>query len=243
MLTALSVASRHDSRETTILLGVRVLLLVAFALLLVRGIRTIRTRVPRHFQRWFRRDDPIELGLRGTFALLFVVVAFTSIVRIPDVLGSLLAGVIFRSVIGNAKAIVERLTSVANSFFIPIIFLTVGLQTQLRSGVTSLLPTVTVVLCVLSVPRLIVIPYLMKRGNPLRRSTAGGLLLMAPLTLLITTAEIGTTGGFIGPRNASAMILTAVVSALIFPVVRKRLLAAKGASQVLGRDDEPVANG
>lgn len=232
VLTALSVQTRHDSRQTVVLLGVRATLFIVFAIALVQGIRRVRARVPRHFHRWFRRDDPIELGLRGTFALLFLVVAFSSVVQIPNVLGSILAGVIFRSVIGNAKAILERLTSVANSFFIPLFFLTVGLQTNLREGVASLLPTVGVVLLALSVSRLVMVPFLKRRGNSTRQSFAGGFLLMAPLTLLITTAEIGEAGGFLGPDNVSAMILTATVSALVFPAVGKRLLGFKTDDQV-----------
>lgn len=231
VLTALSVANRHDSKTTTILLGVRTTLFIGFALVLVLTIRKIRSRAPRHFHRWFRRDDPIELGLRGAFAMLFVVVACAGVLHIPDVLGSLLAGIVFRIVIGNAKAVVERLTSVATSFFIPIFFLTVGLQTHVRAGVQGVLPTVGLVLCALSVSRLVLIPYLMKRGDSFRQGLAGSFLLMAPLTLLITTAEIGSSAGLIGPRNASALILTAAVSALIFPVAGKRLLAMKGSGE------------
>jgi Kef-type K+ transport system membrane component KefB len=233
-LTALSVQARHGSGQTAVLLGVRATLLVVFAVTLVQGIRRLRARVPRHFHRWFRRDDPIELGLRGTFALLFVVVAFSSLVQIPNVLGSMLAGVIFRSVIGNAKAILERLSSVANSFFIPIFFLTVGLQTNLREGIAGLVPTMGVVLLALSASRLILVPFLKKRGHSMRQGFAGSFLLMAPLTLLITTAEIGETGGFLDPNNVSAMIVTATVSSLIFPAVGKRLLGFKGESALQG---------
>ena len=231
VLTALGVSTRHDSREAAILLGARATLMVAFIATLVYAIRKIRTRVPRHFHRWFRRDDPIEVGLRGTFALLFVVVAFSSVVQIPNVLGSLFAGVVFRSVIGNAKAILERLTSVANSFFIPIFFLDIGLHTDLRVGIAHLLPTIGLVLAALCVSRLVLVPFMIKRGDSLRQALAGSFLLMAPLTLLIATAEIGAAGGFLGPVNVSAMIVTATISAVIFPALSKRLLGDKGGTE------------
>ncbi|MBW4029899.1 MAG: hypothetical protein HIU57_04375 [Acidobacteria bacterium] len=227
-LNILSVASRHDSITTSTLLGSRVAVFFAFTFVLVRLFQRSRSRVPRHFHRWFRRDDPIEVGLRGTFALLFVVVAFAGVIRIPTVLGALLAGVIFRGVIGNARAIVERLTSVANSFFIPLFFLTVGLQTPLRASVLSLLPLIGLLLVVVSVSRLVVVPYLRHRGHSWRMSFAGAAMLMAPLTLLVTTAEIGRSAGFLGPRNYSAIIFVAVLSSIIFPVVARILLPAYG---------------
>ncbi|MDE3008873.1 MAG: cation:proton antiporter [Acidobacteriota bacterium] len=223
-LNVLSVASRHDSAMTAILLGTRALAFIGFSLFVVFLIRRLRVKAPRHFHRWFLRDDPLEVGLRGTFALLFVVVASCGLLHIPNVLGAVLAGVIFRSVIGHAKAIVERVTSVANAFLIPLFFLDVGLQTPLRSDVEGLAPVAALVLLVLSVPRLVVVPYLRRRGNSWRVSFAGAASLMAPLTLLVTTAQIGKADGFIGPRNYTAIILVAVVSAIIFPSVARGLL-------------------
>ncbi len=224
VLNALSVASRHDSVATTVLLGTRTILLIGFALVALSTLGRARRRVPHHFHRWFLRNDPIEVGLRGTFALLFVVVAFAGLDHIPTVLGALLAGVIFRAVMGNAKTITARLTSLANSFFIPLFFLTVGLQTPLRSDVLGLVPIIAAILVVISVPRLAVAPYLHHRGYPWRLAFAGSTALMAPLTLLIATAEIGRSSGLLGPRNYGALVVTAAMSAILFPVVTKRLL-------------------
>ena len=237
-LNILSVASRHDSVTTSALLGSRVAIFFIFAFTLVRLFQRSRSRVPRHFHRWFRRDDPIEVGLRGTFALLFVVVAFAGVIKIPTVLGALLAGVIFRGVIGNARAIIERLTSVANSFFIPLFFLTVGLQTPLHASVVSLLPLIGLILVVLSVSRLVVVPYLRARGHSWRLSLAGAAMLMAPLTLLVTTAEIGRSAGFLGPRNYSAIIFVAVLSSILFPVLARILLPTYGEDVAVARPFE-----
>ncbi len=228
-LNAISVASRHDSLATTVLLGSRTILLIGFVLVALSLLSRARRRAPHHFHRWFLRNDPVEVGLRGTFALLFVVVAFAGLDHIPTVLGALLAGVIFRAVMGNAKAITTRLTSLANSFFIPLFFLTVGLQTPLRSDVVGLIPIIAVVLVVISVPRLVVAPYLRRRGYSWRLALAGSTALMAPLTLLIATAEIGRTNGLLGPRNYGALVVTAALSAIIFPVITKRLLPYRAA--------------
>ena len=223
-LNALSVASGHDSLVTTSLLGARAVVLIIFTIATVSLLHRARRRVPHHFHRWFLRDDPIEVGLRGTFALLFVVVVVAGLDHIPTVLGALLAGVIFRAVMGNAKAITSRLTSLANSFFIPLFFLTVGLQTRLHSDVVGLVPILALVLATISVPRLVLAPYLRWRGYRWRLAFAGSTSLMAPLTLLIATAEIGRSSGLLSTRNAGALIVTAAASAIIFPIVTKRLL-------------------
>ena len=228
VLNALSVASRHDSLATTALLGTRTVLLVGFTIAALTLLGRARRRVPRHFHRWFLRNDPIEVGLRGTFALLFLVVAFAGLDHIPTVLGALLAGIIFRAVMGNAKTIASRLTSLANSYFIPLFFLTVGLQTPLRSDVVGLVPIIAVVLVAISVPRLAVAPYLRHRGYSWRLAFAGSTSLMAPLTILIATAEIGRSAGLLSSRNYGALVVTAALSAIIFPVITKRLLPTRG---------------
>lgn len=152
-----------------------------------------------------------------------------------------MAGIIFRTVMGNAKAIVERLTSVANSFFIPLFFLSVGLQTPLHLSILGLLPLVGLVLVVLFLPRLLLIPFLMWRGHSFRLSSAGSMLLMAPLTLLITTAELGRSAGILSARNGAAMILTATLSALVFPVIGKRLLPTEERrAEPVGEQTAPV---
>ncbi|MBU6516254.1 MAG: cation:proton antiporter [Acidobacteria bacterium] len=235
-LAALSAfgAGQQTSSLATAMVGLRALGFLVFVLGVAAVVRRARSRVPRHFHRWFLRDDPLEVGLRGTFALLFGVVATAGFLRVPTVVGALLAGVIFRSVIGNAKAIIERVTSVGNSFFVPLFFLTVGLQTPLRSDVLALAPVVGAMLLALSVPRLVVAPFLRRRGYTWRLSIAGSVSLMAPLTLLVTTAEIGRATGLTGPTTSAALVIVAAISAIIFPVLARLLLPH--------RNDEALAN-
>jgi len=140
------------------------------------------------------------------------------------VLGALIAGIIFRAVMGNAKAIASRLTSMANSFFIPMFSFTVGLQTPLRSDVVGLIPIIAVLLVAISVPRLAGAPYLRWRGYSWRLAFAGSAALVAPLTLLIATAEIGRSSGLLEPRNYGALVMTAAVSAIVFLIITKRVL-------------------
>ena len=239
-LAALSVfgAGKQGSSLATVLVGLRGLEFLVFVLSVATLVKRLRSRVPRHFHRWFLRDDPLEVGLRGTFALLFGVVATAGFLRVPTVVGALLAGVIFRSVIGNAKAIIERVTSVGNSFFVPLFFLTVGLETPLRSDVVSLAAVVGAMLLALSVPRLVVAPFLRRRGYTWRLSIAGSVSLMAPLTLLVTTAEIGRATGLTGLRTSSALVIVAVVSAIIFPVLARVLLPHRRDDD-LARAEEP----
>lgn len=223
-LSAVSVAQRHGFHTTAVLVSFRTIAVVLVALGSGFLIRRYRARLPQHFHRWFRRDDPIELGLRGALAMLFIFVAASSVIHMPSVIGALSAGVVFRAVIGNARAIIERLTSVANSFFIPLFFLNVGLETPFRSDVVELLPTVALALGVMMVSRLFLVPYFRARGFGMRVSFAGSFLLMAPLTLLVTTAKIGSSAGLLTQRSSTAIILIATVSAAIYPLIGRYLL-------------------
>ena len=226
VLNAMSVAPSRGLDATILLATARTLVAVVAALVLGYAVRRARSATPHHFRRWYRRDDPIEVGLRGTFALLFLLVAASALVHIALAMGAVLAGIVFRNVIGEPRALIERLTSVANSFFIPLFFITVGVQTPLRLSLVALAPLVGAAILVQSVPRLLLVGYFSWRKIPLREGLAGSLLLMAPLTMLVTTAEIGERTGRLGPHNSAAMIVTAALSALVFPVAARRLLIA-----------------
>ena len=224
VLNALSVSQHHGPHATTLIVALRTSGVLVLAVATSVVIRRARSRLPRHFHRWFRRDDPIELGLRGTFALLFIFVAMSTALRIPDVIGALVAGIIFRTVIGNAKVILERMTSFANSFFIPFFFLSVGMKTNISPSVGHLLPLIALALAALAIPKVLVGAFARWRGASWRESAAASVMLMAPLTLLISTAEIGTSRGIVSQQTAAAIVLTATISSLIFPVIAKFLL-------------------
>ena len=231
LLNVMSVAPTRGLNSTILLATARTLAAVAAALALGYAVRRARSATPHHFRRWYRRDDPIEVGLRGTFALLFLLVAASAVVHIALAMGAVLAGIVFRNVIGEPRALIERLTSVANSFFIPLFFLTVGVQTPLRLSLVVLAPLVGAAILVQSVPRLVLVGYFTWRKIPLREGLAGSLLLMAPLTMLVTTAEIGERTGRLGPHNSAAMIVTAALSALVFPVAERRLLLSRAGEE------------
>ena len=74
-LNFVAASANHSLHTVAILVGLRTSALVLLAVAVAVVIRKLRTRIPHHFQRFFRRDDPIELGLRGTFALMFFIVA------------------------------------------------------------------------------------------------------------------------------------------------------------------------
>ncbi len=241
-LNGYAVSVNHSLHTSAVLVGLRTAGIITATVLTGLVISLLRSRIPRHFQRWFRRDDPIQLGLRGTFLIMFFFVAVSSLVHIPDVLGALVAGVLFRTVMGNAKAIVERLSSIANSFFVPVFFITVGLNTVLRFGMVALLPRIGIVLVVLMVPRLTAIFYFVFLKHPLRNATGGSLLLMAPLTMLITTAELGVSENVLSQLNASTIVLTATLTGIVFPILARGLLPhAKEAAGGQKQQEQPAA--
>lgn len=227
-LDVYSASINHSLHALVFVAALRTFGIIACALIAAFVVRRARRQMPRHFTRWFRRDDPTELGLRGAFGMLFVLVAAASFLRIQTVFAAIIAGVLFRNVIGNAKALTERLTSVANSFFIPVFFVTVGIETKLRLGLINLLPRVGLVVVVLVAPRLASLGYFAARRHPFRSALAADLLLMAPLTMLVATAQLGRASGVLSSLNASAIVLTATITALAFPALARRLLINPG---------------
>lgn len=199
------------------------LLLAILALLL--GIKRIAWWFPERFERFFAADDPEELGIRASLALMFVCVGLSYLLEIEAILGAFLAGAVFAMVFRHRGQLEQKLTGFAFGFFVPIFFIHVGarfdIQAILGPGVIE--QAVGLVLAAIGV-KLAAAAVLFLRGFSPREVLAAGVILSARLSLIIAVAELGVRLGLIGQIVESQAILLALLSAAFAPAVFKLLI-------------------
>ncbi|MFB6286081.1 MAG: monovalent cation:proton antiporter family protein [Candidatus Bipolaricaulia bacterium] len=168
-----------------------------------------------------------EVGVRGSFLLMFVFVALSDLLGVEFILGAFLAGVLVSLAVGRIRGaeLRRKLDAIGFGFFIPIFFIMVGA----RFDIGTLTGSVTTLLLI---PALLVLRYVAKIVPALvyrfqydwRRTWATGWILSPGLTLMIAAADVGMRAGLIEDTMNNAIILLAIVTSTASPLVFDRLM-------------------
>jgi Kef-type K+ transport system membrane component KefB len=223
--------------------GAQVLLLASFTV----GAVLVGLAVAR-LERWMSlsaalqrlQDTTAQIRVRGAFLLLVAFVALAAELGLEVILGAFTAGVILsivdRDRMRTHPAFHTKLEGAGYGFFIPVFFVTVGLEFDLDALLDS--PS-TIVRAPLFLIALLVVrglPALLYR--PLigaRRTVAAGLLQATSLPFIVAASAIGVEIGVISQATSAALVTAGLLSVLLFPLI---------ASTVLGRaarEGEPPA--
>lgn len=192
------------------------LLFMLTAILLVVLKRVVWWR-PEWFERLFRSNDPSELGIRASLALMFVIIGLSYALGIEAILGAFLAGTVFALVFRHRGSLEQQLSGFSYGFLIPVFFINVGLKFELTKlmepGVFLLaLELIGAALLVKLLP-----PFLVLRRMPTREIIASGVLLSARLSLVIAIAQVGADIGLLDPGMHASVILLAIVTSTFSP--------------------------
>ncbi len=187
-------------------------------------------RFPDTLARFFRLDDPTEMGVRGSIAILFIFVAISGMLgseasKSIAILGAFLAGVVITLIFPHRKVLEKQLFGLGYGFFIPFFFIHLGLTFSFGDMLEaySLLFFIPLLLVAAYVVK--VVPSLIFLPDFGSRKTLGiGILLAARLSLIIAAAEIGYEMGLIGASLRSAIILVGVLTSVISPMLFRRIL-------------------
>ncbi|HHP7233368.1 MAG TPA: monovalent cation:proton antiporter family protein [Desulfobacterales bacterium] len=205
-------------------------------ILVLLAIFTIVYRVATLFQkhlpasRFFEEISSAtsQIKLRGSLALALFFIVLAQTVGSENILGAFLAGVIVSMLARDeGSALREKLDAIGYGFFIPIFFIMVGVDFNLPALLDSRS-------ALLLVPVLVVIAYLVKILPALlfrvaytwRESLAAGSLLSARLSLIIAASAIGLELGVITEAVNAAVILVALITCTLSPLLFKSLAPA-----------------
>ena len=224
LLTSVELASHHGV-GVDLFVGLVKLGLVfgaAYAVLVV--LRSLVWWFPHQFERLVRTHDTSEVGVRASFAVMISFIAVAALLGVETILGAFVAGALMSFVFREKAAVEHKLSAFGFGFFIPIFFIEVGMGFEL-AGVFSgrfiwlLLFFIIAGTVARSAPMFLF--RLLGLGN--REVAASGLILSAPLTLLVAISQVGLDGGLIDDQAATAIVLYAILGGMLFPVLFKHV--------------------
>lgn len=172
-----------------------------------------------------------QIGTRAVFALIILLVAISETVGAENILGAFLAGVLV-SLLAPDQEMVHKLDSFGYGFLIPIFFVMVGVDLDLWSLFSDkkLLLLIPLLLLALFLSKVIPV-YLLKKWYDTKTVLAAGFLLTSTLSLVIAAATIGERMEMITPQMSGTLILVAVISSVLTPILFKKLFPQEKAEE------------
>ncbi|KOO50336.1 monovalent cation:proton antiporter family protein [Priestia koreensis] len=169
----------------------------------------------------------IQIDTRAVFALIIILVGVSEKIGAENILGAFLAGVLV-SLLSPNEELVHKLDSFGYGFLIPIFFVMVGVDLDVWSlfsdkKVLILMPLLLVALLISKI-----IPvWILKKWFDTKTVLASGFLLTSTLSLVIAAAKVGQNLNVISSQVSGALILVAIITCIITPVIFKKLLPKK----------------
>ncbi|HEU5438705.1 MAG TPA: cation:proton antiporter [Ktedonobacterales bacterium] len=213
-------------------LGTQVVLLAIFAALTaVAGLAVFQAERSARLAVALRRlqDTTAQIRIRGAFLLLATVVALAETLGLEVILGAFAAGVILRF-IDQDKLLMhpqfrQKLEGVGFGVFIPVFFVTSGVQFDLRDLVTSPSALTRVPLFLLALLVIRGAPALLYRWQVgMRRAVVAGLLQAISLPFIVAAVQIGLALGLLTQTTGAALVAAGLLSVVIFPISASALM-------------------
>lgn len=220
LVAMLALVERHG-------VSLELLQMPALFIAVIVVLQSLRLAVwwfPESFRRLFSTDDPEELGMRASLALMLVFVGLSIALDIEPILGAFLAGTVFAVVFRSRGVLEHQLNGFSYGFLIPIFFINVGLRFEISLlQDLDVLAKAFLVIGAAFVVKIVPSLVFMLHGFSLRETLAAGFLLSARLSLIIAVATVGVELGFLSNQERAIAILLAAVTATIAPTVFRAL--------------------
>lgn len=171
----------------------------------------------------------LHIRVRAAFALILTLVTLSHKVGTEIIIGSFLAGVIFSLITDRTKEeLKSKLDVIGYGFLIPIFFIMVGVNLDISSLFKSPKSLLMIPLLLLVVLLVKLIPSMILTFiYGIRKGVAAGILLSSQLSLMIVGAQIALHANMINETLYSALVLTTILSCLLFPPIFDKLYKYK----------------
>jgi len=191
----------------------------AFALLYFLGKRFFKIHL--HGSPTFESS---QIKIRAAFALILLFVSLSEFADVEIILGAFLAGILFSLFFDEFRMeLAPQLDAIGYGFLIPIFFITVGADFDLKTVLTLdtliALPLYVVVAYVVKlIPALV-----LKRFFSWRETIGAGFLLSSRLSLIIAIALVAWEAGIISETTYSTFILVAIITCIVSPILFSKI--------------------
>jgi len=192
---------------------------LVFAALTLRVFMAMAWWRPTRFERMVEADDGSEIGVRAALLLMMVFSVLAMLAGVESIIGAFLAGTLIAFVLRGKKILEEKLAVVGHGLFVPIFFIIVGLEFDLGVITWDNLVVALQLLLAVFVVRLLPSLALLRQGLSVRDTVGTASLLSAPLTLMVAIAALGGEIGALDAQSRGTLVLLAVVTGGVFPVL------------------------
>jgi Kef-type K+ transport system membrane component KefB len=225
--------------------GATIILLASFVLLAVVAYFALleverSTRIARELIRL--QDTTAQIRVRGAVVLMIGFVALAETLGLEVILGAFAAGAILTLVDRDQEMthplFRRKLEAVGFGVFIPVFFVTTGLNFDLDAlfaGTKAIVMIPIFLAALLAVRGLPALLY--RRLVDRQRAAIAGILQATSLPFIVAAAAIGMDLGLLSQAEGAALIAAGLLSVMIFPALGLVLLKRAGMSP---REAPPV---
>ncbi len=201
-----------------------VVLIVLFFYLTFKLGSLAMWKYPEVLQKFFKLDDPHELGVRGSLAIIFVFVAMSTVIHSEAlaVLGAFMAGAVISLLFQEGAMLGKKLFGVGYGFLVPIFFINIGLSFDFEAILSPTVLLIPVLFLIAALSKMLPAILILRSGD-IRQDLATGALLTGGLTLMIAAAQIGVSLDIVTDTERGMIILLAVIFSAVMPVIFKYL--------------------
>ncbi len=212
LLSIIVIYEKYESVSMEFFLSFGIILL--FLLSYFLGERLI-WRFPNFFKRLY--EDPMEVGVRGAFALMIFFSGVATLLGSEAILGAFLAGVLVSAVLRGSGSLGGKLEAVGYGVFIPIFFLKAGAELyRSLSGVNLIF---VIYLTVAAFAAKLLPSFVFFKKFEVKDAIKMGTIQVSKLSLTVAGAEIARSAGIITSFEAANVIFFTLLTGLIAPTI------------------------
>jgi Kef-type K+ transport system membrane component KefB len=217
--------------------------LVALAVVVFIAVKTAeRSRLLR--QDLIRlQDTTAQIRVRGAVVLLVGFAAIADSLGLESILGAFMAGAILALLDRDERMthpeFRRKLEAVGFGVFIPVFFVTSGVNYDLDALLSSASNVVMVPIFLAALVAARGLPALLyRRVLDARQTAIAGLMQATSLPFIVAAVAIGEDLGLIDAAEGAALIGAGLLSVLLFPAIGLGLLKRGGASRTKDEDSD-----
>lgn len=205
------------------------LLFVAFFVFYRMGLRIAGAKILKELA-----NTTSQIKVRGAFALILIFIALAQILGTEIILGAFLAGLIVSLLDEkDTSDLYLKLDAIGYGFFVPIFFIMVGANFDLKSVLGNPKSLVLVPALIVAVYLVKIVPtLLLKKNYSWKKTIAAGFLLSSRLSLIIAASAIGLKLGLIRQDTNGAIILVAIITCTFSPFIFNHMLPTQQVDRI-----------
>jgi Kef-type K+ transport system membrane component KefB len=169
--------------------------------------------------------DPAQSGIRANFVNMFFFVALAALLDMELIVGAFLGGMAFGLIFKKREKVRKRIGAFAYGFLIPVFFIEVGLRFDIDNFLDIHVVVMGLVISfIIFFVRIMAAPVLFLSPLSLMEIVLIPVSTSFSLTLLVAIAAFGLEQQIINQSQAASILLAAILTALIYPAITKRII-------------------